>query len=143
MSALCRRPPSDIGRAGRQWGCCPFSEETDTHIHPDFGVLPEDANFVDVCARKRLIFVGPYGDIIRKAGFKSAERELIRRAGVPIELVSDGAIVSGKDASASDVGQGIHCCDSPEQISSAYQLAKRETQARFGNDELYLEKLVF
>lgn len=126
-------------------------------IHPGYGFLSENAAFADACVQAGLTFIGPSGDAIRKAGSKSAARELMREAGVPITPGSDGTLssqeealeVAGKvgypvliKASAGGGGRGIRRCDSPDQVSAAYQQAKAEARACFGNDELYLEKLV-
>ena len=126
-------------------------------IHPGYGFLSENADFADTCVQAGLTFIGPSGDSIRKAGSKSAARELMRAAGVPVTPGSDGPLSSEEEAlavaervgypvllkaSAGGGGRGIRRCDGPEQISAAYQQAKAEARACFGNDELYLEKLV-
>ena len=126
-------------------------------IHPGYGFLSENADFADACVREGLIFIGPSGDAIRKAGSKSAARDLMREAGVPVTPGSEGPVASERNAlaaaeavgypvllkaSAGGGGRGIRRCDGPEQISSAYAQAKAEAKACFGNEELYLEKLV-
>ena len=126
-------------------------------IHPGYGFLSENADFADACVQAGLIFIGPSGETIRKAGSKSAARELMRQAGVPVTPGSDGPVTSVEDAlavaeqvgypvllkaSAGGGGRGIRRCDSPEQLPAAYQQAKAEARSCFGNDELYLEKLV-
>lgn len=52
-------------------------------VHPGYGFLSENADFADACAAAGLTFIGPSGDAIRKAGSKSAARDLMRAAGVP------------------------------------------------------------
>ena len=126
-------------------------------IHPGYGFLSENADFADACVQAGLIFIGPSGETIRKAGSKSAARELMRQAGVPVTPGSDGPVTSVEDAlavaeqvgypvllkaSAGGGGRGIRRCDNPEQLPAAYQQAKAEARSCFGNDELYLEKLV-
>ena len=126
-------------------------------VHPGYGFLSENADFAERCAAEGLIFIGPSGDAIRKAGSKSAARELMRAAGVPVTPGSDGPVASVKDAlaaaetvgypvllkaSAGGGGRGIRRCDRPEDLAAAYAEAKAEAQACFGNDEMYLEKLV-
>ncbi len=126
-------------------------------IHPGYGFLSENADFADACANAGITFIGPSGDAIRKAGSKSAARALMGQASVPITPGSDGPLKDEADAlaaaervgypvlikaSAGGGGRGIRRCDHPGQISSAYQQAKAEAMACFGNDELYLEKLV-
>ena len=126
-------------------------------LHPGYGFLSENAEFADACAREGIKFVGPSGNTIRKAGSKSAARELMRSAGVPVTPGSDGPVTSVEDAlavaetvgypvllkaSAGGGGRGIRRCDSAAQLPAAYTQAKTEAQACFGNGELYLEKLV-
>ena len=126
-------------------------------IHPGYGFLSENADFADACAAAGLAFIGPSGDAIRKAGSKSAARDLMRAAGVPVTPGSDGPVNSVEDAlaaaetvgypvllkaSAGGGGRGIRRCDRPEDLASAYAEARAEAQACFGNDEMYLEKLV-
>ena len=126
-------------------------------IHPGYGFLSEDADFADACAREDITFIGPSGDTIRKAGSKSAARDIMRAAGVPVTPGSDGPVSSVEDAlaaaervgypvllkaSAGGGGRGIRRCDSAEALPAAYAEAKAEARACFGNDEMYLEKLV-
>jgi acetyl-CoA carboxylase biotin carboxylase subunit len=126
-------------------------------IHPGYGFLSENADFADACAQEGLTFIGPSGEAIRKAGSKSAARDLMRAAGVPVTPGSDGPVSCVEDAlaagervgypvllkaSAGGGGRGIRRCDSAEALPSAYAEAKAEAKACFGNDEMYLEKLV-
>ena len=126
-------------------------------IHPGYGFLSENADFADACAAEGLTFIGPSRDAIRKAGSKSAARDLMRAAGVPVTPGSDGPVASVEEAlaaaesvgypvllkaSAGGGGRGIRRCDRPEDLAAAYAEAKAEAQACFGNDEMYLEKLV-
>lgn len=126
-------------------------------VHPGYGFLSENADFADACAAAGLTFIGPSGDAIRKAGSKSAARDLMRAAGVPVTPGSDGPVASVEEAlaaaeavgwpvllkaSAGGGGRGIRRCDGPETLPAAYAEAKAEAAACFGNDEMYLEKLV-
>ena len=126
-------------------------------LHPGYGFLSENPEFADACAENGITFIGPSGDAIRKAGSKSAARDLMRAAGVPVTPGSDGPVASVEDAlaaaesvgypvllkaSAGGGGRGIRRCDRPEDLSAAFAEAKAEAQACFGNDEMYLEKLV-
>ena len=126
-------------------------------LHPGYGFLSENADFADACAREDITFIGPSGDTIRKAGSKSAARDIMRAAGVPVTPGSDGPVSSVEDAlaaaervgypvllkaSAGGGGRGIRRCDSAQVLPAAYAEAKAEAKACFGNDEMYLEKLV-
>ena len=126
-------------------------------IHPGYGFLSENADFADACAREGLTFIGPSGGTIRKAGSKSAARDIMKAAGVPVTPGSDGPVASAEDAlaaaervgypvllkaSAGGGGRGIRRCDSADVLPAAYAEAKAEARACFGNGEMYLEKLV-
>lgn len=126
-------------------------------VHPGYGFLSENADFADACAAAGLTFIGPSGEAIRKAGSKSAARDLMKAAGVPVTPGSDGPVSSAEEAlaaaeavgwpvllkaSAGGGGRGIRRCDGPEALPAAYAEAKAEAAACFGNDEMYLEKLV-
>ena len=126
-------------------------------VHPGYGFLSENADFADACREAGLTFIGPGGDVIRRAGDKAAARRMMRAAGVPVTPGSDGPVASVDEAlsaahqvgypvllkaSAGGGGRGIRRCDDDTQLKSAYQQAKAEAMACFGNDELYLEKLV-
>ena len=126
-------------------------------LHPGYGFLSENADFADACAAEGITFIGPSGDAIRKAGSKSAARELMKAAGVPVTPGSDGPVSSVEEAlaaaervgypvllkaSAGGGGRGIRRCDSAQVLPAAYAEAKAEAKACFGNDEMYLEKLV-
>lgn len=126
-------------------------------VHPGYGFLSENADFADACAAAGLTFIGPSGEAIRKAGSKSAARDLMKAAGVPVTPGSDGPVSSVEEAlaaaeavgwpvllkaSAGGGGRGIRRCDGRPDLPAAYAEAKAEAAACFGNDEMYLEKLV-
>ena len=126
-------------------------------VHPGYGFLSENADFSDACAQAGLTFIGPSGEAIRKAGSKSAARDLMKAAGVPVTPGSDGPVSSVEEAlaaaeavgwpvllkaSAGGGGRGIRRCDGPDELPAACAEAKAEAAACFGNDEMYLEKLV-
>ena len=126
-------------------------------VHPGYGFLSENADFADACVREGLTFIGPSGDTIRKAGSKSAARDIMRAAGVPVTPGSDGPVATVEEAlaaaervgypvllkaSAGGGGRGIRRCDGPQDLPSAFEAAQAEAQACFGDGEMYLEKLV-
>ena len=69
-------------------------------LHPGYGFLSENADFSDACAQAGVTFIGPSGDSIRKAGSKSAARDLMKAAGVPVTPGSDGPVSSVEEALA-------------------------------------------
>lgn len=126
-------------------------------LHPGYGFLSENADFADACVQAGLTFIGPSGDAIRKAGAKSAARDLMKGAGIPVTPGSDGPVRSVEEAlaaaeqvgypvllkaSAGGGGRGIRRCSGPAELPEALEQAKAEAETCFGNDEMYLEKLV-
>lgn len=126
-------------------------------VHPGYGFLSENADFAEACARAGIAFIGPPAEVIRRAGDKSAARDMMRSAGVPVTPGSDGPVASEEaaleaaqrvgypvliKASAGGGGRGIRRCDNPQELVSRYAQAKAEARACFGNDEVYLEKLI-
>ena len=126
-------------------------------IHPGYGFLSENPDFADRCVQAELKYIGPSGDVIRKLGSKSAARTLARSAGVPVVPGSDGALKNLRQAkalaeevgypvllkaSAGGGGRGMRQAAGPEDIDRAFQEARAEAVACFGDGELYLEKLV-
>ena len=126
-------------------------------LHPGYGFLSENTDFADACVQAGLTFIGPSGDTIRKAGAKSAARDLMKGAGIPVTPGSDGPVRSVEEAlaaaeqvgypvllkaSAGGGGRGIRRCSSPAELPEALEQAKAEAETCFGNDEMYLEKLV-
>ena len=126
-------------------------------IHPGYGFLSESAKFAEICATCGITFIGPSPEAIRGVGDKSAARETMQHAGVPIIPGSDGPVRSLEEAqaavgdigfpvllkaSAGGGGRGMRRVMGPEDLEAAYRAASSEAQAAFGNGELYLERLV-
>lgn len=126
-------------------------------IHPGYGFLSENADFAEACKQSGIQFIGPPAQAIRMAGSKSAARDLMRKAGVPVTPGSDGPVRSVEEAlaaaervgypvllkaSAGGGGRGIRRCNDPGMLRSAYEQAGAEATACFGCGELYLEKLI-
>lgn len=126
-------------------------------IHPGYGFLSENADFADLCEENGITFIGPSGDIIRKLGDKSAARQLMMKAGVPVVPGSKGAIGSVEEgmsladeigypvlikASAGGGGRGMRRVFERGDFRHLYEEAASEAEACFGNGELYLEKLI-
>ena len=126
-------------------------------IHPGYGFLSENADFADACAAAGVTFIGPSGDSIRKAGSKSAARDIMRAAGVPVTPGSEGVVrdLAAAQAAAEAIGypvllkasaggggRGIRRCESAAELPAAYEAARAEARACFGDDEMYLEKLI-
>jgi acetyl-CoA carboxylase biotin carboxylase subunit len=125
-------------------------------IHPGYGFLSENDVFSDRCAAEGIKFIGPTGDVIRQMGNKSAARSLMQKSGVPVVPGSDGnvdvetgAAVAAKigypvliKASAGGGGRGMRRVDKPEDFAALFAEAQSETMANFGDDKMYVEKLI-
>ena len=126
-------------------------------IHPGFGFLSENANFVRLCEKNGIEFIGPSADIIKKMGDKQAARELMIENEIPVVPGSRGLINNEEEAfeeaerigypilvkaSAGGGGRGMRKAFSKEEIKSAYTTAKAEASSAFGNGDMYMEKLI-
>jgi acetyl-CoA carboxylase biotin carboxylase subunit len=126
-------------------------------IHPGYGFLSENAEFADACAGAGITFIGPPADAIRKMGSKTAARKLAIAAGAPVVPGTEAAIRKIEDAkrvasrlgypvllkaAAGGGGKGMRRVDREEELEAAIRDAASEALRAFGNDEVYLEKLV-
>ncbi len=126
-------------------------------IHPGFGLLSENSTFARLVEECGMTFIGPSGDVIDQMGNKSVAREMMIKAGVPVVPGSPGSIKDEKEgkqiakqigypvlikASAGGGGRGMRPCYQEEDFDLAYQTAKAEAKACFGDDDMYLEKLI-
>ncbi len=126
-------------------------------IHPGFGFLSENADFARMCEQNGIKFIGPSADIIDKMGNKQAARELMIKNNVPVVPGSDGLVATAEDAfreakrigypvlikaSAGGGGRGMRKAFSEDEIKSAFDTAKSEALAAFGNGDMYIEKLI-
>lgn len=126
-------------------------------IHPGYGFLSENPDFAVACAAAGIAFIGPEPDVMRRLGNKVAARELAEQAGVPVVPATKAlpqdlagaarmAAVVGYPlmlkASWGGGGRGMRVVEGEAELGSAIEVARREALAAFGNDELYLEKLV-
>lgn len=126
-------------------------------IHPGFGFLSENPDFVELCEKNQIIFIGPTADTMRKMGNKNAARELMIAHHIPVVPGSIGLVDSSEQAmriadeigypvllkaSAGGGGKGMRKAFSKEEIQQAFDTAKAEAKAAFGNDDLYMEKLI-
>ncbi len=140
---------ADIVRIGRE-------AQVDA-IHPGYGFLAENPDFARGCAAAGILFVGPEPQTLGLLGNKVAARNLAVKAGVavmpatpplPRELPACVELAAGigyplmLKASWGGGGRGMRVIESAAQLAEALPVARREAQAAFGNDEVYLEKLV-
>ena len=126
-------------------------------IHPGYGFLAENPDFAEACAEGGIKFVGPSPDTMRALGNKVMAREMAIKAGVPVMPATDplprddaevvrlaaevGYPVMLK-ASWGGGGRGMRVIEGEDALLENVAAARREAKAAFGNDEVYLEKLV-
>jgi 3-methylcrotonyl-CoA carboxylase alpha subunit len=126
-------------------------------IHPGYGFLSENPNFVDQVVEAGLVFIGPSADSIRAMGLKDAAKRLMEKAGVPVVPGYHGdsqafVLLAGKasdigypvliKARAGGGGKGMRRVDDPNEFEAALNGAKREAKAAFGDDAVLIEKYV-
>ncbi len=126
-------------------------------IHPGYGFLSENARFAEACAAAGLTFVGPSPAAIRAMGDKVQARQVAARAGVPLvpgmqEDVADPKLLLQRaqqigfpvmlKAAAGGGGKGIRIVRDAKELTTAFQLARAEARAAFGDDRVYLEKFL-
>ena len=125
-------------------------------IHPGYGFLAENARFAAACRDADITFVGPSAEAIEKMGNKSAARQIALDAGVPVVPGSEGpasadqALETAEDigypvmvkAAAGGGGRGIRVAEDEKELRQAVQVAGREAESAFGDNSIYLEKLL-
>ncbi len=126
-------------------------------IHPGYGFLSENASFAEICDEYNIKFIGPQPDMIRKMGDKITAKETMLNAGVPCIPGSEGLIKDKADgkklakkigypvmlkATAGGGGKGMRRVYSEKEFDKQFDDAAMEAKASFGNEGLYIEKLI-
>ena len=126
-------------------------------IHPGYGFLSENAKFSKICDEHDIKFIGASAEMIEKMGDKATAKATMVAAGVPTIPGSEGLLDSleeaqqlAKDmgypvmlkATAGGGGKGMRAVWEPEALEKAWESARQEAAAAFGNDGMYMEKLI-
>lgn len=126
-------------------------------IHPGYGFLSENAKFSNLCEEHNIKFIGASGRMIDQMGDKANAKSTMIAAGVPCVPGSEGVIANFKEceklaietgypvmlkASAGGGGKGMRAVWKPEDLKDAWDSARQESKAAFGNDDMYMEKLI-
>ena len=126
-------------------------------IHPGYGFLSENARFSKICEEHGIKFIGASPDMIDRMGDKANAKATMKAAGVPCVPGSDGVIETFEDcvkvakatgypvmlkASAGGGGKGMRAVWTKETLKEAWDSARQESKAAFGNDDMYMEKLI-
>ena len=126
-------------------------------IHPGYGFLSENAKFSKLCKEHNIKFIGASEDMINRMGDKAMAKTTMIEAGVPCVPGSEGTIPDFETcikvaketgypvmlkASAGGGGKGMRAVWKEEELKNAWDSARHESKAAFGNDDMYIEKLI-
>ena len=124
-------------------------------IHPGVGFLSENAQFAEIVEAHGIVFIGPKPAHIQSMGDKIVAKETVSKLGIPCVLGSDGALRDAAHATAmaADIGlpvlikatsggggRGMKVVESLDQAADAFNMARQEAKAAFGDDQVYMEK---
>ncbi len=125
-------------------------------IHPGYGFLSENPEFVERCEQEGLVFLGPTAEQMRAFGLKHSARRIATQAKVPLlpgtELLSDKqqALIAAEKigypvmlkSTAGGGGIGMQCCFSSDELTEAFDSVKRLSANNFSNDGVFVEKFI-
>jgi acetyl-CoA carboxylase, biotin carboxylase subunit len=124
-------------------------------VHPGWGFLAENPDFVHACEANDLVFVGPDADVMARMGDKAEAKREVGEAGVPLVPGAEPGSVAEALVAAEEVGypvlmkaraggggKGMRLVEAAEELEDAYETAGAEAHAAFGDGTLYLEKAV-
>ena len=126
-------------------------------VHPGYGFLAENANFSKICAENGIKFIGASPKMIKNMGDKASAKETMKKAGVPTIPGSKGLIKNFESckklakeitypvmlkATAGGGGKGMRLVWEEENLKDAWDSARQESKAAFGNDGMYMEKFI-
>jgi acetyl-CoA carboxylase biotin carboxylase subunit len=126
-------------------------------IHPGYGFLSENAKFSNLCEEHNIKFIGATGNMIDRMGDKANAKSTMIEAGVPVVPGSEGVIETFEEcervaqetvypvmlkASAGGGGKGMRAVWKAEDLKEAWDSARQESKAAFGNNDMYMEKLI-
>ena len=124
-------------------------------VHPGWGFLAENPDFVVACADNDLVFIGPDADVMTRMGDKVEAKRELAEAGVPLAPGTEGVTLAEAEAAAVEFGfpvllkasaggggKGMRLVERADDLEDAYERAAAEALAAFGDGSLYLEKLI-
>ncbi|GAL65465.1 biotin carboxylase of acetyl-CoA carboxylase [Jejuia pallidilutea] len=156
--AVCIGPPSSTDSYLKMSNVISAAEITNADaIHPGYGFLSENAKFSEICEEHGIKFIGASAEMIDRMGDKSNAKATMKAAGVPCVPGSDGIIETFEEckkiakktgypvmlkASAGGGGKGMRAVWKEEDLKEAWDSARQESKAAFGNNDMYMEKLI-
>ncbi|MEO0079339.1 MAG: acetyl-CoA carboxylase biotin carboxylase subunit [candidate division WOR-3 bacterium] len=126
-------------------------------LHPGYGFLAENPEFVDATESCKLVFIGPSAETMRLLGDKISARRLMKEAGVPILPGSEGEVATDKEAAriakeigypvlckaaAGGGGKGMRIIRKEKDLESGFRMCQAEAKASFGDGRVFLEKYI-
>jgi acetyl-CoA carboxylase biotin carboxylase subunit len=125
-------------------------------VHPGYGFLSENDEFVHACEDNDLVFIGPPADVMARMGDKAQAKAEMRAAGVPLVPGVEGTASAAEARAAADElgypvllkaaagggGRGMRLVTAPDELEDAYAQASNEALAAFSDGTLYVEKVV-
>ena len=154
--AVCIGPPSasesylkipSVVAAGETTGC--------DAVHPGYGFLAENPDFVRACEDNELVFIGPDADVMARMGDKVEAKRELADAGVPLVPGTEGVDARAARAAADEIGypvllkasaggggKGMRVVASADELEPSFERASAEALAAFGDGSIYLERLV-
>ena len=156
--AVCIGPPASNQSYLKMSNIIAAAEITNADaIHPGYGFLSENAKFSKICQESGIKFIGASPEMIDKMGDKASAKATMKAAGVPTVPGSDGILESFEQAqkvaleigypvmlkaTAGGGGKGMRAVWKAEDLEKAWESARQEAGAAFGNDGMYMEKLI-
>jgi acetyl-CoA carboxylase biotin carboxylase subunit len=156
--AVCIGPPASKDSYLKMSNIISAAEITNADaIHPGYGFLSENAEFSRICGEHDIKFIGASPEMISKMGDKATAKLTMREAGVPCVPGSEGIIANFEDckkvaletgypvmlkATAGGGGKGMRAVWKESDLLQAWEGARQESKAAFGNDDMYMEKLI-
>ncbi len=156
--AVCIGPPASSESYLKMSNIIAAAEITNADaIHPGYGFLSENAKFSKICEQHGIKFIGASEEMINRMGDKASAKATMLKAGIPCVPGSEGIIETFEDcqkiakktgypvmlkASAGGGGKGMRAVWKPEELRDAWDSARQESKAAFGNDDMYMEKLI-
>ncbi|MGB1972063.1 MAG: acetyl-CoA carboxylase biotin carboxylase subunit, partial [Flavobacteriaceae bacterium] len=156
--AVCIGPPASSESYLKMSNIIAAAEITNADaIHPGYGFLSENAKFSKMCAEHDIKFIGASCDMINKMGDKASAKATMKAAGVPTIPGSEGILEDLEEttklakeigypvmlkATAGGGGKGMRAVWQEEDLEKAWESARQEAAASFGNDGMYMEKLI-
>lgn len=126
-------------------------------VHPGYGFLAENQDFVIACEENEIVFIGPHAKVMRTMGDKALAKQTMRKARIPVIPGSAGIVKDAVEAerlaselgypvlvkaSAGGGGRGMRPVSTPSEFENAFAMARSEAETAFGDGSLYLEKAV-